>query len=63
MGNHVYQNGVFLLMLIVWGLIFKNFGLGLCFAFIFLTSFTMITSKTKVKEEVKPREAEELQKT
>lgn len=50
-------------MLIVWGLIFKNFGLGLCFAFIFLTSFTMITSKTKVKEEVKPREAEELQKT
>ena len=57
------RTAFFLLMLIVWGLIFKNFGLGLCFAFLFLTSFTMITSKTQVKEEVKPQGADELQKT
>jgi len=55
--------GFFLLMLIIWSLVFKNFGLGLCFAIMFLSSFTLITSKTKVKEEVKPLEADKLQKT
>ena len=57
------RTAFFLLMLIVWGLIFKNFGLGLCFAFIFLTSFTMITSKSNVKEETKALAADEMQES
>ena len=56
------RTAFFLLMVIVWSLIFKNFGLGLCFAFIFLTSFTMITSKSNVKEEAKALAVDEMQK-
>ena len=40
----------FLSMWFLWGLIFHNWGLGLCFAFLFLSSFVMITSKAGTKE-------------
>lgn len=42
----------FLAMWFLWGLIFHNWGLGLCFAFLFLSSFVMITSKTGTKENI-----------
>ena len=45
-GRTVY----FLAMWVLWGLIFHNWGVGLCFAFLFLSSFVMITSKSGTKE-------------
>lgn len=44
-GKTVYFIGMWL----IWGFAFKNWGLGLCFAFLFLTSFTMITAKSKTE--------------
>ena len=45
--------GFFLLMWFAWGIIFNNFGVGLCFAFIFTMSFITVTSKVNTKEEGK----------
>ena len=59
MGITISRTAFFVLMIVVWSLIFKNIGIGICFAFIFLTSFTMITSKSKAKEETKALEADE----
>lgn len=52
----------FLVMMIAWGMIFQNIGLGICFGFLFMTSFTMITSKAKAKEEIKALSEDEIQK-
>ena len=50
----------FLSMWFIWGLIFHNWGLGLCFAFLFLSSFVMITSKAGTKENTTNNEVTEI---
>ena len=50
----------FLSMWFLWGLIFHNWGLGLCFAFLFLSSFVMITSKAGTKENTTNNEVTEI---
>ncbi|MBR3278210.1 MAG: hypothetical protein IKG01_04760 [Lachnospiraceae bacterium] len=40
----------FLLMIIIWGLIFKNLAIGICFALCFAGSFAVVTNKTKAEE-------------
>ena len=40
----------FILMVICWGLIFKNIGLGICFALCFTSCFTIVMSKDKTEE-------------
>ena len=40
----------FLLMIVIWGLIFKNLALGICFALCFAGSFAVVTNKTKAEE-------------
>ena len=50
----------FLSMWFLWGLIFHNWGLGLCFAFLFLSSFVMITSKADTKENTTNNEVTEI---
>ncbi len=52
LGITIGRTAFFLLIFIGYGLLFNNFGIGLCFAFLFTTSFTMITAKSKAKEEV-----------
>lgn len=49
-GVWIGRTAYFIGMWFLWGFIFKNWGLGLCFAFMFLTSFTMITAKSTSKE-------------
>ncbi|MBO4864217.1 MAG: hypothetical protein J5517_07615 [Eubacterium sp.] len=44
----------FIFMLVVWAYVFKSVALGICFAFLFTSSFTMITARTKTKEESVP---------
>ena len=50
----------FLSMWFLWGLIFHNWGLGLCFACLFLSSFVMITSKAGTKENTTNNEVTEI---
>ena len=52
LGITIGRTAFFLLIFIGYGLLFNNFGIGLCFAFLFTTSFTMIKAKSKTKEEV-----------
>ena len=47
LGITISQTAFFILMLAFWGLVFKNFALGLCFAICFVGSFTIITNKSK----------------
>ena len=57
-GAHYVSAGTFFVaMLVVWGLVFDNFGVGLCYALLFMSSFTMITSRTKA-ETVKKEDGE-----
>ena len=58
LGVFLSSTALFILMIIVWGLIFKNFAIGLCFALCFVGSFAMITTKSKTttndKDQVNP---------
>ena len=45
LGITVTRTVLFIAMLILWGLAFKNLALGLCFAICFLGSFTIVTNK------------------
>ena len=50
LGITISQTAFFILMIVIWGAIFKNLALGICFAICFVGSFTMITNKTKAEE-------------
>lgn len=50
LGYYISSTALFITMIIVWGLIFKNFALGICFAICFVGSFAMVTNKTKSEE-------------
>jgi hypothetical protein len=41
---------IFIMMIIVWGILFKNIGLGICFALCFTSCFTIVMSKGKTEE-------------
>ena len=50
LGYYISSTALFIAMIIVWGLIFKNFAIGICFALCFVGSFTIVTNKTKTEE-------------
>lgn len=50
LGITVTRFALFITMLILWSVAFKNIALGLCFAICFVGSFTMITNKSKAEE-------------
>jgi hypothetical protein len=50
LGIYFSSTALFITMIIIWGLIFKNFAIGLCFALCFVGSFTMVTNKAKSSE-------------
>lgn len=45
----------FIAMVIIWGLVFKNFALGICFALCFTSCFTVVTGKTKSVSKVEDK--------
>lgn len=51
MGSMITKSAYFIFMAIIWSVVFKNIGVGICFAFLFTMSFTMITSKVDTKTE------------
>ncbi len=53
LGSPITKGAYFIIMVILWSVIFKNVGIGICFAFLFTTSFTMITSKSGTKDTLK----------
>jgi hypothetical protein len=50
LGIYFSSTALFITMIIVWGLIFKNYAIGICFALCFIGSFTMVTNKAKSSE-------------
>ena len=46
LGINITRTSLFIIMIIVWSLAFKNIALGICFAICFVGSFTMITNKS-----------------
>jgi len=50
LGIYLSSTAIFIAMIIVWGLIFKNFALGICFALCFTSCFAVVTNKTKSEE-------------
>ncbi len=50
LGIYFSSTALFITMIIIWGLIFKNFAIGICFALCFVGSFTMVTNKAKSSE-------------
>lgn len=44
-------------MLVIWSIAFKNIGLGIVFAFLFSSSFIMITSRSGAEKTEKKEEA------
>ena len=50
LGINITRFALFIAMLILWGLVFKNVGLGLCFAICFVGSFTVVTNKSQSEE-------------
>ena len=58
LGVFISSTVLFILMMVVWGIIFKNLAIGLCFALCFVGSFAVITSKSKTdakdKNQVNP---------
>ncbi len=46
LGINITRTALFILMIIVWGMAFKNIALGICFAVCFLGSFTLVTNKS-----------------
>ena len=45
LGITVTRTALFIAMIILWGIAFKNLALGLCFAICFVGSFTIVTNK------------------
>lgn len=50
LGITLSTTAIFILMIIVWGLLFKNIGLGICFALCFTSCFTIVISKGQTEE-------------
>ena len=50
LGVFFSSTAIFIAMIIIWGLIFKNFAIGLCFALCFTGSFALITTKSNSEE-------------
>lgn len=50
LGITVTGTTLFILNILIWGLVFKNFALGICFAICFTGSFAMITNKAETEE-------------
>ena len=50
LGSPITKSAYFILMMIMWSIVFKNPGIGICFAFLFTSSFTMITAKAGAKD-------------
>ena len=50
LGVFLSSTVLFIAMIIIWGLIFKNIGIGICFALCFVGSFAMVTTKSKTEE-------------
>ena len=50
LGITVTRAALFIAMLILWSVVFKNVGLGLCFAICFIGSFTIVTNKSQSEE-------------
>ena len=50
LGMTVSSTALFIAMMIIWGLIFKNIALGIVFAICMTGSFTLITTKAKSEE-------------
>ncbi len=50
LGVFISSTLLFISMIILWGVIFNNFAIGLCFALCFVGSFTMVTTKSKTEE-------------
>ncbi|MBR4431016.1 MAG: hypothetical protein IKS75_06940 [Clostridiales bacterium] len=50
LGVFISSTMLFILMAIIWGLIFKNIGIGICFALCFVGSFAMVTTRSKTEE-------------
>ncbi len=56
-GYYLSSTAMFISMAIIWGIIFKNFAIGICFALCFAGSLAVVTNKTKAEEKA-PAEAE-----
>ena len=52
LGMTISTTAIFIAMMIIWGMIFKNFALGIIFALCMTGSFTLITTKAKSEEKV-----------
>lgn len=50
LGVFISSTIFFIAMAIIWGIIFKNIGIGICFALCFVGSFTMVTTRSKAEE-------------
>lgn len=50
LGINITRFSLFIAMLILWSVVFKNVGLGLCFAICFIGSFTIVTNKSQSEE-------------
>ena len=50
LGVFISSTMIFIAMIIIWGLIFKNIAIGICFALCFTGSFAMITTKSNSEE-------------
>ena len=50
LGIFISSTIFFIAMAIIWGIIFKNIGIGICFALCFVGSFTMVTTRSKTEE-------------
>ena len=57
LGYYLSSTAMFIAMAIIWGIIFKNFAIGICFALCFAGSLAVVTNKTKAEEKA-PAEAE-----
>lgn len=56
LGINITRFALFIAMLILWSVVFKNVGLGLCFAICFIGSFTVVTNKSQSEEKVLAKE-------
>ena len=50
LGITVTATSLFILNIIIWGVLFKNIAIGICFALCFSGSYTMITYRAKTEE-------------
>ena len=57
LGYYLSSTAMFIAMAIIWGIIFKNFAIGICFALCFAGSLAVVTNMTKAEEKA-PAEAE-----